>query len=44
MDYIRQMEIEAGMSAEELVRMMEGCGFGARRLAEAVNIYEEMLS
>ncbi|MDD3564406.1 MAG: deoxyhypusine synthase [Methanothrix sp.] len=44
MDYIRQMEIGAGMDADELVRMMEGCGFGARRLAEAVNIYEEMLS
>ena len=44
MDYIRQMEIEPGMGADELVRMMEACGFGARRLAEAVNIYEEMLS
>jgi len=43
-DYIRQMEIKAGMGADELVRMMEGCGFGARRLAEAVNIYEEMQS
>jgi deoxyhypusine synthase len=43
-DYIRQMEIEPGMEADELVRMMEACGFGARRLAEAVNIYEEMLS
>lgn len=32
------------MEADELVRMMEACGFGARRLAEAVNIYEEMLS
>jgi len=38
------MEIEPGMGADELVRMMEACGFGARRLAEAVNIYEEMLS
>ena len=38
------MEIEAGMGADDLVRMMENCGFGARRLAEAVNIYEEMLS
>ncbi|MGC9514663.1 deoxyhypusine synthase [Methanocrinis sp.] len=44
MDYIRQMEIEPGMDADELVRMMENCGFGARRLAEAVNIYQEMLS
>jgi len=43
-DYIRQMEIEPGMDTDELVRMMEACGFGARRLAEAVNIYEEMLS
>jgi deoxyhypusine synthase len=38
------MEIEPGMDTDELVRMMEACGFGARRLAEAVNIYEEMLS
>ena len=43
MDYIRQMEIGAGMDTDQLVRMMEACGFGARRLAEAVNIYEEML-
>jgi deoxyhypusine synthase len=42
-DYIRQIEIEPGMGADQLVRMMENCGFGARRLAEAVNIYTEML-
>ncbi|MCR3883036.1 MAG: deoxyhypusine synthase [Methanothrix sp.] len=44
MDYIKQIEISPGMGVDELVRMMESCGFGARRLAEAVNIYEEMLS
>jgi deoxyhypusine synthase len=43
-DYINQIKLEAGMEIDELVRMMERCGFGARRLAEAVNIYEEMLS
>jgi len=41
---VRQMEIEAGMSVEALVDSMEHCGFGARRLAESVKIYEEMLS
>lgn len=41
---VRQMEIEAGMSVEALVDGMENCGFGARRLAESVKIYEEMLS
>jgi deoxyhypusine synthase len=41
---VRQMEIEAGMSVEALVDGMEHCGFGARRLAESVKIYEEMLS
>jgi deoxyhypusine synthase len=41
---VRQMEIEAGMSVEALVNGMEHCGFGARRLAESVKIYEEMLS
>ncbi len=41
---VRQMEIGAGMSVEALVDGMEHCGFGARRLAESVKIYEEMLS
>jgi deoxyhypusine synthase len=41
---VRQMEIEAGMCVEALVNGMEHCGFGARRLAESVKIYEEMLS
>lgn len=43
MNRVRQMEIEPGMSAEAVVKGMEHCGFGARRLAEAVKIYEEML-
>jgi len=40
---VRQMMIKAGMSVDELVSGMEGCAFGARRLAEAVNIYSTML-
>jgi deoxyhypusine synthase len=44
MEKVRQMDIYSGMTADELVRMMEGCGFGARRLAEAARIYEQMLS
>jgi deoxyhypusine synthase len=44
MEIVRQLEIEPGMSIDALVRGMEGCGFGARRMAEAVSIYEAMLS
>jgi deoxyhypusine synthase len=44
MEKVRQLEIEPGMSIDALVRAMEGCGFGARRLAEAVSIYEAMIS
>lgn len=44
MDRVRQMEIVPGMSVEALVDGMEHCGFGARRLADAAKIYEEMLS
>ncbi len=43
MESVRQMEIEPGMSIVDLVDSMEHCGFGARRLAEAVDIYEQML-
>jgi deoxyhypusine synthase len=43
MESVRQMEIGPGMSIAELVAAMEHCGFGARRLAEAVGIYEQML-
>jgi deoxyhypusine synthase len=43
MENVRQMEIGPGMSIVELVGCMEHCGFGARRLAEAVSIYEQML-
>jgi deoxyhypusine synthase len=43
MESVRQMEIDAGMSIEELVASMEHCGFGARRLFEATSIYEQML-
>jgi deoxyhypusine synthase len=43
MQSVRQMEIDAGMSIEDLVANMEHCGFGARRLFEATSIYEQML-
>lgn len=43
MQSVRQMEIDARMSIVDLVASMEHCGFGARRLAEATNIYEQML-
>jgi deoxyhypusine synthase len=43
MESVGQMEIGPGMSIVELVAAMEHCGFGARRLAEAVRIYEQML-
>ena len=38
------MEIKPGMSIDALVKGLSHCGFGARRLAEAVDIYEKMLS
>ncbi len=38
------MEIKPGMSIDALVKGLGHCGFGARRLAEAVDIYEKMLS
>jgi len=38
------LEIEPGMSVEALVEGMSHCGFGARRLAGAVDIYEQMLA
>jgi deoxyhypusine synthase len=44
METVHQLQIEPGMSVEALVRGMNHCGFGAKRLAEAANIYETMLS
>ena len=44
MEIVHQLEIEPGMSIDALVERMGHCGFGARRLAEAVAIYEKMLS
>jgi deoxyhypusine synthase len=38
------MDVVPGMSVDELVSTMAHCGFGARRLSRAVDIYEEMLS
>jgi deoxyhypusine synthase len=43
MESVSQMEIGPGMSIEDLVAKMGHCGFGARRVAEAVSIYEQML-
>ena len=44
MDIVHQLQIEPRMSVDLLVTRMKDCGFGARRLAEAVAIYEKMLS
>jgi len=44
MDTVHQLEIQSGMSIEALVRGWSHCGFGARRLAQAAEIYERMLS
>jgi len=44
METVRQLEIEPGMGLDDLITGMSRCGFGARRLAEAVAIYENMLS
>ena len=44
MDTVHQLEIQPGMSIEALVRGWSHCGFGARRLAQATEIYERMLS
>ena len=44
MDRVHQLEIEPGMSIDALVKRWSHCGFGARRLAEAADIYEKMLS
>ena len=42
-DAVRGISVRKGMSVNELVCGMRGCAFGARRLAHAVDIYEEML-
>ena len=44
MEVVHQLQIEPGMKVDCLVKEMSHCGFGARRLAEAVAIYEKMLS
>jgi deoxyhypusine synthase len=36
-------EVDSGMSVDDLVHALGGCGFGAGRLAQACDIYEEML-
>ncbi|NPV62534.1 MAG: deoxyhypusine synthase [Methanotrichaceae archaeon] len=44
MDTVVQAEIEPGMSVDALVKSLKDCGFGARRLSMAADIYESMLS
>jgi deoxyhypusine synthase len=44
MEKIHQMEVGPETSIDSLIDGMRHCGFGARRLAEAVDIYENMLS
>jgi deoxyhypusine synthase len=44
METVHQLEIKPGMSIDSLVEGLGHCGFGARRLAEAVDIYEKMVS
>nr|WP_243685029.1 hypothetical protein [Methanosarcina barkeri] len=41
---IKAAKITTGMSVDDLVREYKGCAFGAGRLAEAVEIYYEMLA
>ena len=41
---IKAAKINPGMSVDDLVREYRGCAFGAGRLAEAVEIYYEMLA
>jgi len=42
-DPVVQAEITPAMQVDDLVRVLGGCGFGAGRLAQACDIYEEML-
>jgi deoxyhypusine synthase len=41
---VKGIEIGAHTTVEELVTGLQGCAFGAGRLAKAVEIYEEMLN
>jgi len=40
---VKQMNIKAKMTVDELVKEMGGAAFGAGRLAEALDVYEAML-
>lgn len=40
---IKHLKIKPGISVDQLLKEMGSCAFGAYRLSEAVNIYEEML-
>lgn len=41
---IVQAKIKEGMDVDSLIQAMSGCAFGAGKLADAVDIYHEMLS
>jgi len=41
---VKQAKITSGMSVDSLVQELEGCAFGAGRLAEAVDIYHGMIT
>lgn len=41
---IEQARITAGMDVDSLISAISGCAFGAGKLADAVDIYHEMLS
>ncbi|MDK2947750.1 MAG: deoxyhypusine synthase, partial [Methanolobus sp.] len=41
---IRQAKITENMGVDELVHAIDGCAFGAGKLADAVDIYTEMLA
>ncbi|WP_406670194.1 deoxyhypusine synthase [Methanolobus sp. ZRKC4] len=43
-DPIRQAKITGNMSVDELVFAIDGCAFGAGKLADAADIYTEMLA
>jgi len=40
---VHGIQVKCGMSVDDLVKGMGACAFGARRIAESVDIYEEMI-
>ncbi len=41
---IKQAKVTENMSVDQLIHAIDGCAFGAEKLADAVDIYAEMLS